>query len=112
MKIQIRNRSPAHRFRLVFFKGVAAAALTGVLAAPAVASSHPNGMGGDAWRGPAFQLVADRDHGREQHRGGNEHHGGYRGGHEGYYGAPPIVYAPQGYYQQPGLSLNFGVPIY
>ena len=91
---------------------MAAAALTGVLAAPAVASSHPNGMGNDAWRAPCVPTgrgprsrprAASRRHG---------YHGGYRGGHEGYYGAPPIVYAPQGYYQQPGVSLNFGLPIY
>jgi hypothetical protein len=91
---------------------VATAALAGALASPAGASNHPNTIDKDAWRAPAFQLVPDRDHGRERHRGANYHHGGYRGGHEGYYGAPPIVYARQGYYQQPGISLNFGTPIF
>ena len=106
MKTLIRDRCPARRSAL-FLAGVAAA-LTGALAAPAVASNHPNGKGNDASRPAPFQLVADRDHGREQHHGRNDH----RGRHEGYYGPPPIVYAPPGYYVQPGISLNFGIPIY
>ncbi len=29
-----------------------------------------------------------------------------------YYGAPPIIYAPPGYYQQPGATLSFSFPFY
>jgi Ni/Co efflux regulator RcnB len=105
--------------RLAFVLGVAAVMLAANIAAPAYANTQPNGKGNDARRPPASQQIADRDrdHGREQHHGGGNHGGyhgggGYRGGGDVYYGPPPIVYAPPTYYQQPGVSLNFGLPIY
>ncbi len=111
MNNQTRNRRHGHRPRWTFCLGMAAAMLSGGFASPACADTQPNGNGNDARRAPARQQIADRDHGREQHHGGG-YHGGYRGGGERYYGPPPIVYAPQGYYQQPGVALSFGLPIY
>lgn len=117
MDNQIPGLLPAHGLRLGSFLGIAAAVLSGIFAAPAGAATQSNAD--DARRAPARQQFADNDQNRDQHRGGGYHggyHGGYRGGYHGggerYYGPPPIVYAPPGYYRQPGVSLNFGIPIY
>ena len=92
--------------RLAVFLGLAAVFATGTFAAPAYADIHPNGKGNDAPRAPARQQVADRDHGWGGHR-----HYEQRGGRDYYYSAPPVVYAPQGYYVQPGPSLYFSFPL-
>lgn len=89
--------------RLAASLGVAAVLLTGTLVVPAHAENHPNG---DAARhAPQRLQVADREHWRGEHR-----HTGRDGGRDGYYGAPPVIYAPQGYYEQPGPSVYFGFP--
>ena len=31
--------------------------------------------------------------------------------YNGYYSAPPVIYVPPSYYQQPGVSLNFSFPL-
>ncbi len=102
---RIRDQLPASFLRLAFLLGVAAAALTGMLATPASAANHPTGQGNEVRVAPARQQVAERWHGRE------EHHGGYHHGHEYYNNPPPVVYAPPGYYRQPGVQLYFGLPI-
>jgi len=48
----------------------------------------------------------DRGHWREAH-----HWDGFYRRPDVYYSAPPVVYPPYGYYQQPGVSLNFVFPI-
>ncbi len=110
MARQIRDQLPASVLRLAFLLGVAGAALTGTLATPASAANHPTSQGNEAQGNkaggaPVRQLIADREHGRE------EHHDGYHHGHEYYNGPPPVVYAPPGYYQQPGVQVYFGLPI-
>ena len=81
------NRSIA--LRLAGILGLAAVTLTGAL----ITTVH----------------AEDRDH-RGWHDRGGHRYGGYRGG-GGYYGAPPVVYAPGGYYAQPGASVNLNFPL-
>lgn len=106
MANRIRHRRPARQLRRVLCFGLPAAALWGMLTSPACAENQRNGKDNEARNAPAGQQVAERGRGREEH-------GGYhRGGGRDYYtGAPPIVYAPQGYYQQPGTTLYFSFPL-
>ena len=118
MDNQIRPRRPARQLRRVLCFGLPAAVLSGMLAAPACAENQRNGMDNEARHAPAGQQVVERDRGREEH--GGYHHGGRgeeRGGYHGgyrrdyYTTAPPVVYAPQGYYQQPGQTLYLSFPL-
>ena len=94
----------------------------------AMAQGHDGGRG----RGPEQYRVQGHDNGL--HRGDDQrwrHGRGYdwerehwRNGYRGYgrepsrrpdiyYSAPPVVHLPPAYYQpRPGLSLNFGFPLY
>lgn len=90
MAKRIGDHRPARTLCLALFCGLAGAILVGPLATPAQADEHGRGYGG-----------------RQEHR-----HYEYRQRPEVYYGPPPIVYAPPGYYQQPGVSLNFGIPLF
>ena len=107
MNSQIRATPWAGRLRLATFLGLAAAVAAGTLAAPAHANTYANGTGNDARHAPARQQVAERDHGWGGHRRYEQ-----RGGRDYYYSAPPVVYPPYGYYQQPGPSLYFSFPLY
>ena len=52
---------------------------------------------------------------REEHRQVVRHdehrYDGYYRQPNVYYTAPPVIYPPAGYYQQPGVSLNFNIPL-
>jgi hypothetical protein len=89
---RIRGGRVVSRFRFAVCAGLAAAALSGVLASSARAD--------------------DRDHGRRDHR---EWRGEWRQGYyhrpDIYYSAPPVIYPPYGYYQQPGATFSFSFPI-
>ena len=86
------------RCRLAAAFVLAAAALAGPLSVPAFAD------GPDAYR---FE-----GQGRWQERGRANEHWRYENRYNGYYSAPPIIYTPPGYYQQPGASLNFNFPLF
>ncbi len=105
MHNRIRDALRGRPLRLMACFALAAAFVTGTITAPAHADIRPNGMGNDAPRAPARQQVADREHGR------GHHHYEKRGGRDYYYTAPTVVYAPQGYYQQPGETLYFSFPL-
>ena len=47
-----------------------------------------------------------------QERSRENEHWRYKHRSNGYYSAPPIIYAPPQYYQQPGASLNFSFPLF
>jgi len=72
-----------------------------MLAGPLVVPAFADGPDLQHRNGPSWQ---DRgragDHWRPENR------------FDGYYGAPPVVYAPPMYYQQPGASLNFNFPLF
>jgi hypothetical protein len=109
------NRIRADRLgsalRLAVLCGLAAAALSGTLGCPAHADNandkdndHKNLN--EPRQEQAHQQNTQRTHWQEQHRS----HDNY-GQPGAYYTAPPVVYAPPGYYQQQsGLSLTFGIP--
>jgi hypothetical protein len=75
--------------RLAGVLGLAAVTLTGALVSPGYAGARDD---------------------RGGHDRGGRHYGGYRGG-GGYYAAPPVVYQPNGYYAQPGASVNLNFPL-
>jgi hypothetical protein len=83
--------------------------VTALVAAPAFAQNH--GMGNDRPR--PQQLRPSRPpppppvHWRNDYR-----QQGYYRGPDIYYRAPPVVQLPPSSYQPPGLSLNFGFPLY
>jgi hypothetical protein len=89
--------------RLVVFFGLAAAAMTGSLAAPAFADDHDNRN--QQWNRSrqehAHQQVQHQEHWREQQR-----YQGYYRQPNVYYSAPPVVYQP------PGESIYFGFPYF
>ena len=106
MANRIRYRRRARQLYRVLCLSLPAAVLSVMLATPpACAEEQRNGKDNEARYAPAVQQVAERGRGREEH-------GGYhRGGRRDYYtSAPPVVYAPQGYYQQPGSTLYFELP--
>lgn len=106
MNTPISGLRRARRLPLAAVLGMAAALATGTIPAPAAADDHPTFRRNDAHPAPAHQQFADRDHGW----GGNRHYE-ERGRRDYYYSAPPVVYAPQGYYVQPGPSLYFSFPL-
>ena len=81
------GRPSSYRFLLCL--GLAAATLAGPLASAARAD--------------------DRDHDRGRHE-----RDGWRQGYyhrpDVYYSAPPVVYPPYGYYQQPGATFSLSIP--
>jgi hypothetical protein len=87
-RINSGRRVSVGRFALCF--GIAAAALIGPIASTAHADNRD--------RRPEY----GRDHGWRE---------GYYHRPDVYYSAPPVVYPPTGYYQQPGVSLNFAFPL-
>ena len=91
------NRISGTRLRLAVFCGLAAATLTGTLAAPAFADDHDN----RDRRWNESRRNDHRDEGRYRYYSQPEY----------YYSAPPVVYRPY-YYQQPGASLNFSFPFH
>ena len=98
---------PCHRpLRLAACLGLATAMLGGTLAVPARAENHPNGRGNAAHHEVARQQDGNRGSWHEDHRRFDR-----GGGPDVYYGAPPVVYVPQGYYTQPGVSLNLEFPL-
>jgi hypothetical protein len=105
MNDPVSTRSPASgrfpAFRLAFRLGLMAAVLIGTLPLPARADDHDHGRGNGAGRGP------QRGHPQQQHR-----NGGYNREPDMYYTAPPVVYLPPTYYQQPGASLSIVIPLF
>jgi hypothetical protein len=59
-----------------------------------------------------YELQRSNDPASWQERGRQNEH--LRDEHrvDGYYSAPPIIYAPPRYYEQPGASLNFSFPLF
>ena len=106
MANRIGDRLPAGPQRLAALFGLATAILSGTLAGPAYADYRPNGWDNGARHAPPDQQRADRDHGRQYHR--RYDHGDR---YDYYYSAPPVVYAPQGYYQQTGPTLYYSFPL-
>jgi len=49
----------------------------------------------------------DHDRARREHRDWRE---GYYRRPDVYYSAPPVVYPPYGYYQQPGATFSLSIP--
>jgi hypothetical protein len=100
---RIRARCPGPTFRLAVFCGLAAAALSGTLACPAYADNendHRNKHWNESRQAQAHQQNWQRAQWQEQR---------YRQP-DVYYTAPPVVYPPPGYYQQPGPSFTFSIP--
>ena len=89
--------------RVALLAGATVAILTGTFAAIAFADDHGNdhGRGNQARHGP------QRGHPVERYR-----NGGYNRGPDVYDTAPPVVYLPPNYYQQPAVSLNLIIPLF
>ena len=104
-------RLPTCTLRLALVFGLAAATLTGMLAGPAHAeneqaqSPSQNHRGND-WRQQGRPHAVQREHWQDQHW----NNGTYRGP-DVYYSAPPVIYQPPRYYEQPGATLNFVFPL-
>lgn len=98
--------------RLVVFLGLAAGVLTGAFALPAQAASTAATGNSEARQAPAsYQLFAQnryRERGpvREGYRDGY-----YRGGPSYYYTAPPVIYVPPRYYQEPAPLFDLTIPL-
>lgn len=107
MNNRIGHALRAPPLRLAAVLSLAAAFVIGTIAVPAHADDHGRGKGHGAQRGSEGQQFADRDH-----REGGHRHYEQRGGRDYYYSAPPVVYAPPGYYQQPGATLYYSFPLY
>ena len=81
--------------------------------APAVAQNHGanNGMNNGRPNPPPHRLprapASQQEHWRNDYR-----QQGYYRGPDIYYRAPPVVVLPPTYYQPPGMTLNFGFPLY
>lgn len=110
---RIRGGIPGSALRLAVFCGLAAAALSGTLASPAYADND-DGHGNQnkqrnepRQRQQAHQQNWQQAHGQEQHR----YYDNDRQP-DVYYTAPPVIYPPPGYYQQPGASLTLSVPFF
>jgi hypothetical protein len=89
----------------VVLSACAAIALAGVLATPAFADKdhdYQNKGWDHSHQEQAHQRAWQQQHWPEAHR-----YDGYYRQPNVYYTAPPVVYQPQGYYQQPGALLNF-----
>ena len=92
--------------------------LLSLLAGAAQAQPHDNRRG--ERNDKRYQQGGQRDWRGEHWRQDNRHNGrdrdrGYYGRPDFYYSAPPVVHMPPRYYApppQPGLSLNFGFPLY
>jgi hypothetical protein len=96
--------------RLAAFAGLTAATFTGTLAGPAFADNdrdNQNKRWNESRQEQANQRAWQQERWREAHRYDN-----YYRQPDVYYTAPPVVYQPQGYYQQPAASLNFNFPFY
>jgi hypothetical protein len=113
MADRISDGPRAFPLRLVLFLGLAAGVMTGAFAAPVHAVNAVPATGSGAGQASAsYQLAADdRNRGRPPARGREEHRGGYRGGPAYYSSAPPVVFVPQGYYQQPAPLFDLTIPI-
>jgi len=86
---------------------LAIALLAGALPSPAIAQGHDN-RGRRADREQEYRRPAwNNGHWRDRYR-----HGGHYRRPDVYYGAPPVVLVPPRYYPQPGVTLNFGFPLY
>jgi len=91
--------------RTALFAACAAVALTGALATPALADNdhgYQNRNWNQSHQEQARQRAWQQQRWQEAHR-----YDGYYRQPNVYYTAPPVVYQPQGYYQQPAASLNF-----
>jgi hypothetical protein len=110
MTNRIRARLPTSTLRLAVFAGLTAVALAGTLAGPAYADDdhgNQNKRWNESRQEQAHQKAVQQAQWREAHR-----NDGYYRQPDVYYSAPPVVYQPQGYYQQPGASLNFNFPLH
>jgi hypothetical protein len=67
------------------------------------------GLAAATLAGPMAGLARadNRDHGRHDRR---DWHEGYYRRPDVYYSAPPVVYPPYGYYQQPGATFSLTIP--
>jgi hypothetical protein len=93
--MQMTNPTSRVRFRrLATGFGLAAATLLGPLAGVSYADDHDRRAEVRHDRGP--------DHGWRE---------GYYHRPDIYYSAPPVIYPPMGYYQQPSATLNFSFPL-
>ena len=96
---------------------LASGLMISLLAGSADAQPHDNRYG--QRNDQRYETGRPRDWGSEHWRQDNRHHGrgpNYYGRPDVYYSAPPVVHLPPQYYApprvQPGLSLNFGFPLY
>ena len=98
--------------RIALFLGLAAAVLTGAFVFPAHAANTAVATSTEARQAPAsYQLLAQnryrgRGPARDEHRGGY-----YRGGPSYYSSAPPVIFVPQGYYQEPAPLFELSIPL-
>lgn len=87
MTYRDRDARPAVMPRLALSLGLAAATLAGASVVPARANDHGRRYDHHEWRR------------------------GYYRRPDIYYSAPPVIYPPYGYYQQPGATFSFSFPI-
>lgn len=88
-----RTGRPGFRYRVALCLGLAAATFCGPLTGLARADD-------DDWHHERH----------ERHWRHHEWREGYYRQPDVYYSAPPVVYPPYGYYQQPGATFSFSVP--
>jgi hypothetical protein len=84
---------------------LAAATLSSALPGTARADEH----GRDGWRERGHDE--GRGHARDRWRD-HDRYDDYRHRPDVYYSAPPVIVAPRGYYTEPGVTLNFGLPFF
>ena len=103
-RIDVIRRSPICRPAVL--AALAAATVAGLAAFSAQAQQdYYHNKPPEQARREAHPQVDRRQHEQYVHR-----YDGYYRQPDVYYTAPPVIYPPAGYYQQPGVSLNFSLP--